>query len=82
MKKLDALAALLLVIGGLNWGLFGLFKIDLVESLVVSWSAGMAVAIYTLVGLAALYQALTWRAIQNRWNVSEIPVRMRTAADR
>ena len=33
MKKLDVLAAALLVIGGLNWGLVGLFGFDLVATI-------------------------------------------------
>jgi len=33
MKRLDVLAAVLLVIGGLNWGLVGTFGFDLVAAL-------------------------------------------------
>ena len=33
MKTLDVIAAVLLVIGGLNWGLYGLFDLDLVATL-------------------------------------------------
>ena len=32
MKLLDIVAAVLLVVGGLNWGLYGLFDVDLVAS--------------------------------------------------
>lgn len=35
MKKIDVLAALLLVVGGLNWGLVGLLSFDLVPSCLV-----------------------------------------------
>ena len=68
MKSLDIAAAILLVVGGLNWGLVGLANFDLVATL---FGAGaiMAKAVYTLVGLAAVYQALSLRAIQKRWNV-------------
>ena len=33
MKLIDVIAAVLLVIGGLNWGLWGLFEVDLVASI-------------------------------------------------
>lgn len=68
MKTLDIVAAVLLVVGGLNWGLVGLANFDLVAALFGSGSV-LAKAVYTLVGLAAAYQALTLRAIQKRWHV-------------
>ncbi len=47
------LAFLLLVVGGLNWGLVGLFDFNLVNSLVGSWPMVEKV-VYILVGLAAV----------------------------
>ncbi len=67
MKALDVLAAVLLVIGGLNWGLVGFFDFDLVAALFGDGSM-MARIVYDLVGLSALYQALCWQKIQCRWN--------------
>lgn len=51
---LDWIALVLVIIGGLNWGLVGLFKFDLVQAIFgsISWLASL---IYILVGLAALY---------------------------
>ncbi|MGD2135278.1 MAG: DUF378 domain-containing protein [Gemmatimonadales bacterium] len=72
MKKLDVLAAALVVIGGLNWGLVGLANLDLVAALTGEMT-GISRAVYALVGLSALYQALTWKAIQHRWQ--RVPVR-------
>lgn len=51
---LKTISAVLLVIGGLNWGLYGLFTFDL-----VAWICGgsytlLARIIYTLVGVAAI----------------------------
>ena len=71
MKKLDVLAAALLVIGGLNWGLVAVAKFDL-----VAWIVGLdfgqtnAVSriVYALVGLAAIYQIAQQRAIRQRWS--------------
>ena len=66
MKKLDVLAAVLLVIGGLNWGVVGLTGSDIVGTLLGNLSPASRV-VYLLVGLAALYQAVQWKAIQHRW---------------
>jgi uncharacterized protein len=66
MKKLDVLAAVLLVIGGLNWGVVGLTGSDIVGTLLGNLSPASR-AVYLLVGLAALYQAVQWKAIQHRW---------------
>ncbi|MFN2369943.1 MAG: DUF378 domain-containing protein [Candidatus Krumholzibacteriia bacterium] len=68
MKTFDVIAAVLLVVGGLNWGLWGAFKFDLVATLLGSVPFLMN-TVYVLVGLAALYQALGWKKIQLRWAV-------------
>lgn len=51
---LDWIALVLVIIGGLNWGLVGLFSIDLVDLLLGSIPI-LATIVYTLVGLSALY---------------------------
>jgi uncharacterized membrane protein YuzA (DUF378 family) len=66
MKRLDVLAAVLLVVGGLNWGVVGLTGSDLVGTIFGALSPVSRV-VYILVGLAALYQGLQWKAIQHRW---------------
>jgi len=66
MKTLDVLAAGVLVIGGLNWGLIGLLGIDVVAVSMGELSIFGRLA-YVLVGLAGVYQALAWRSIQKRW---------------
>lgn len=66
MKNLDVLVAVLLVVGGLNWGLVGFANYDLVASIFGS-GAGLSRIVYALVGLSALYQALQWKSIQRRW---------------
>ena len=59
MKKLDWLAATLVVVGGLNWGLVGLAKFDLVAWIFGGMEFGETNAasrvVYGLVGLAAVY---------------------------
>jgi len=54
LKALDWLALVLLIIGGVNWGLPGLFGFDGVAAIFGTMMVGSRV-IYTLVGLAALY---------------------------
>jgi len=71
MKTLDVIAALLLVIGGLNWGLVGLFQLDLVAAIFGSPAALLARVVYVLVGLSAAYQAISLGAIQSRWGVRQ-----------
>ena len=39
MRKLNALAAILTIVGGLNWGLVGLFKFDLVAAVLAECSS-------------------------------------------
>ena len=58
MRKLDLLAAVLLFVGGLNWGLVAIAEFDL-----VAWLFGgdfgttnvVTRIVYGLVGLAAIY---------------------------
>jgi uncharacterized protein len=58
MRKLDLIAAVLVLVGGLNWGLVAVAKFDL-----VAWIFGLDFGqtnvasriVYGLVGLAAVY---------------------------
>ncbi len=54
MKLIKNIAWILVIIGGLNWGLVGLMEYDLVAALFGDMSATSKV-IYDLVGLSALY---------------------------
>ncbi|MFP4054840.1 MAG: DUF378 domain-containing protein [Phycisphaerae bacterium] len=56
LKGLDFAALLLIVIGGLNWGLVGLFAFDLVAAIFGPMSI-LARIVYVLVGLSAIYAA-------------------------
>ena len=73
MKKLDVVAAVLVVVGAVNWGLVAVARYDLVAALFGlefgQVSAATAV-VYGLVGLAGAYQAIQWKGIQRRWNHS------------
>jgi uncharacterized protein len=51
---MDWLALILVIIGGLNWGLIGLLEFDLVEYLFGAMSV-LTRVVYSLVGIAALW---------------------------
>lgn len=57
MKALDLLSLLLVIVGGLNWGLVGLLNFDLVATI---FGAGSTLSriVYVLVGASAVWQAL------------------------
>ena len=60
---LDVIAIILLLVGGLNWGLIGLFDFDLIGAIF-----GMAISrvIFVLVGLAAVYRVFMWTCCKNK----------------
>lgn len=55
MRILNLLTLALVIIGGLNWGLVGLFGFDLVAALFGEMSA-LSRIVYVLVGVSAVYQ--------------------------
>lgn len=55
MKIVDRIALILNIIGGLNWGLIGIFKFDFVAWIFGGQDAVMSRIVYTLVGLAAVW---------------------------
>ena len=52
---LDIIALILTIIGGINWGLIGIFQFDLVAWIFGGQDAILSGIIYTLVGIAALW---------------------------
>jgi uncharacterized membrane protein YuzA (DUF378 family) len=67
VRKLDALALVLTIVGGLNWGLVGLFRFDLVAAIFGGMEFGetnlASRIIYTAVGLSAVYLLSRVRAL-------------------
>ena len=55
MSILDRIALALTVIGGINWGLVGIFRFDLVAWLFGGQDALISRIIYTVVGIADLW---------------------------
>ena len=71
MKKLDVIAAVLVAVGGLNWGLVAIAEFDLVATLVgLDFGETNAASriVYALVGAAAVYQIAQQGAIRRRWS--------------
>ena len=57
MKTINTLSQILLIVGGLNWGLVGVAKFDLVAAIFGAGSL-LSNAVYALVGLSAIYQVV------------------------
>lgn len=57
MKWVNIVATLLVWIGAINWGLWGLFNYNLVESVLGSLGADVVKWIYVLVGLSGVWVA-------------------------
>ncbi len=55
MRALNKISLLLLIVGGLNWGLVGLFGFDLVATLFGEMSV-LSRIVYVLVGVSAILQ--------------------------
>ncbi len=61
-KIVDTIAMILLIIGGLNWGLVGLNRDWNVVEMIFGGMPSLVSLIYILVGLSALYQLWMWVA--------------------
>lgn len=75
MKLLNIVTAVLLIVGGLNWGLVAIAEFDLVAT-VFGMTFGetnvVSRVVYALVGLSALYQAVQLPAAQRRAGSSTV----------
>lgn len=75
MKKLDVLAAALVIVGGLNWGLVAIGEFDLVAALVgldFGETNAASRVVYGLVGLGAVYQIVQQASIRRRWSSAAV----------
>ena len=57
MRIINTITLILLIVGGLNWGLVGLLNFDLVAAIFGEMSA-LSRVVYVLVGLSALWQII------------------------
>ena len=66
MKTLDIVTFALVIIGGLNWGLVGLFSFDLFAAIFGPMTI-VSRLVYILVAAAAVYEGLMMKSILQRW---------------
>jgi len=59
MKKLDMLVLILLVIGGINWGFYGVVDFNIIDY--VFGKIWIDKVIYFLVGISGIYVLVTWK---------------------
>lgn len=72
MKALHIIAWILVIVGGLNWLLIGLFKLDVVMYL----GPMLAKIVYILVGLSALYELFTHKGNCKMCSSGSAPMQM------
>jgi len=75
MKQLDVVATILIVVGAVNWGLVAVARFDLVAALFgmhFGETSVLSSVAYGLVGLAGLYRAASWKAMQRRLQTSAV----------
>ncbi len=59
MKKMDIIALILLVIGGINWGFYGVLDFNIIDY--VFGKIWVDKVIYFLVGISGIYVLVTWK---------------------
>jgi uncharacterized protein len=59
MKNLQQAANVLVIVGALNWGLIGLFQLNLVN-VALGGMAGLENIVYILVGLSGILALVNW----------------------
>lgn len=65
-KALNAFALTVAIIGAINWGLIGIFDVNLVGMLTGGNTSLIARIIYALVGLAGLYMLTMYSRIGSK----------------
>jgi uncharacterized membrane protein YuzA (DUF378 family) len=65
VRTVDVIATILVVIGALNWGLVGLFDVNVVHGLF--GDSVIARLVYIIVGLAGIWEIAQWNAMHYRW---------------
>jgi hypothetical protein len=63
LSTLDRVALVVLIVGGLNWALVGLFEINVISALLGSTSSRI---VYALVGAASLYTMVLVTRLMSR----------------
>ncbi|MBI5020577.1 MAG: DUF378 domain-containing protein [Ignavibacteriales bacterium] len=71
MKTTDIIASVLLIVGGLNWGMVGLLNFNIVTAIFGSVSI-MSTIVYLLVAISAIYLAMVLGSLQRRPQTANI----------
>jgi len=58
MRFINIITLILVIIGGINWGLMGLAQFDLVATLFGGPDSALSRIVYILVGVSALWQLI------------------------
>jgi uncharacterized membrane protein YuzA (DUF378 family) len=58
MKALNVVTLIVVILGALNWGLLGLFQVDLVAALFGGPQTALSRFLYILVGVSGIYQLI------------------------
>jgi uncharacterized protein len=58
MRALNIITLILVIVGGLNWGLVGLIQLDIVAEILGGQTSAAARLVYILVGLSAVWQLI------------------------
>jgi len=75
LKPLHVLGLMLVILGALNWGLVGLFQIDVIGALCGGPFTLASRVIYTAIGAAGLMLAATTLAVYSDWRKPSFPRR-------
>lgn len=59
MRVVNIIAYILVIVGAINWGLFGLFNFNLVSSVFAGARTVGSVIVYSIIALAALWLILS-----------------------
>ena len=59
MRIANIIAYVLVIVGAINWGLFGLFDLNLVSTVFSGARTAGSIIVYTLIALAALWLILS-----------------------
>ncbi len=59
MRIVNIIAYVLVIVGAVNWGLFGLFNFNLVASIFAGAQTMGSVIVYTLIAISALWLILS-----------------------
>ena len=71
MHILRKIALAILIIGGINWGLIGLFDFNLVGFLFDDLSMVISRIIYSLVGISAIVTAIAWAVPDDEYSYTK-----------